>query len=339
MNTRSTVALLGGQGSGKTTYLGAIVRALETDDLSNLRLSSFPDDATAYDRLSEPLLEGEYPQRTKAERHVLELPLRVTRGGRVEEISLNMGDYDGEEIERLFKDRMQGFSPEWRARSGARGLLLFIRPAALMPLPRLQVHELPTDRERMLALKANKEQKPRARTRKKSDPEAAFGPGIQGQSRSPRVAAPDEPVRVPTVLAVVELLQFLRHERGLAPGERPSRGEMRIALLASAWDAVDSVWQRKGPAELFRERAPLLDDFLWSNYHPEDLLHFGLSSTGGDLADRRHQEQYREDPHGFTVWSDASGRILRTRNLALPIEWALFGDEALAGNDFELLQS
>ncbi|KYF79629.1 hypothetical protein BE20_44425 [Sorangium cellulosum] len=250
-----------------------------------------------------------------------------------------MGDYDGEEVERLFKDRMQGFSPEWRARSGARGLLLFVRPTAMMPLPRLRVDELPTDRERMLALKANKEQKPRARTRKKADPEAAFGPGIQDQSRHPRVAAPDEPVRVPTVLAVVELLQFLRHERGLAPGERSSRGEMRIALLASAWDAVDPVWQRSGPAVLFRERAPLLDDFLWSNYHPEDLLHFGLSSTAGDLSDKRYREQYREDPHGFVVWSDASGRILRTRNLALPIEWALFGDEALTGNDFELVHS
>ncbi|WP_437780667.1 TRAFAC clade GTPase domain-containing protein [Sorangium sp. So ce1097] len=343
MTTRagSTVALVGGPESGKTTYLGAIVHALETDGLSHLGLRSLPDDATAYERLSEPLLDGAYPQRTKAERHALELPLRATRGGRVEEISLHMGDYDGEEVERLFKDRTQGFSPEWRARAEARGVLLFVRPDAMASLPRLRSHDAPTDRERMLALRTTTEKKPRARTRRRTeaDPEAAFGAGIQDETRSVRVPAPDEPVRVPTALAVVELLQFLRHERGLEPGERPGQGEMRIAFLASAWDAVDPAWQRRGPAALFRERAPLLDDYLWSNHRPGDVLHFGLSSTAGDLSDERHRERYREDPHGFVVWSDASGRILRTRNIALPIEWALFGDEALAGNDVEVVPS
>jgi hypothetical protein len=338
MNARSTVALLGGPGSGKTTYLGAIIRALEACDLSRLRLGLLPEDATAYEQLSEPLLELKYPQRTKAaERHTLDLPLRATRDGRVEDISLSMGDYAGEEVERLFMDRNHGFSPEWRARADARGLLLFLRPDVLTPLPRLRPHEPLTDRERMLALKTKGAPTGRARPRKKTeaDPEVAFGAGLQDDLRKPRVAAPSDPVQVPTVLAVVELLQFLRHERGLDPGERPASGEMRIALLAAAWDAVDPSWQRKGPGELFAERAPLLEDFLWSNYRPEDVFHFGISSTAGDLEDERYKEQYREDPHGFVVWGDASGRLHRRRNLALPIEWVLFGDEAFAGDDEE----
>jgi Double-GTPase 1 len=342
MSPRLTVALLGGPESGKTTYLGAIVRALEGDGSSTLRLESLPEDATALDRLSEPLLELTYPQRTKAERHELELPLKSTRGARVDELTLAMGDYDGEEVERLFQHRAHGFSQEWKGRAGARGLLLFVRPDALTLLPRLAIPETDslTDRERLLALKAEPNQKRRAQKRKgtDADPEIAFGAGIRDEARKPRAAAPSDPVHVPTVLATIELLQFLRHERGLEPGEKPKPGQMRIALLASAWDAVDSTWRRKGPAQFFAERAPLLADFLWSNYHPDDVLWFGLSSTAGNLEDPRYKKQYREDPHGFVEWSDASGRIRRTRNLALPIEWALFGDEGFASSD-EIVQS
>jgi hypothetical protein len=280
-------------------------------------------------------------QRTKGERNVLELPLEAIHGSRTEEITLTMGDYDGEEVERLFKDRTSGFSPEWKARATARGLLLFIRPNALTPLPRLTLHKTPTDRERLLALKAkgDKKERPKKRRKMEEDPDAAFGGGIKDEARVSRVAAPNDRVQVPTVLAVVELLQFLRHERGLDPGERPKPGELRIALLAAAWDAVDPAWKKKGPADCFTEHASLLRDFLWSNYRMEDVFHFGLSSTGGDLRDPRYRQQYREDPHGFVEWADASGRLHRTRNLALPIEWALFGDAALDGTDDTIVQS
>ncbi|WP_437525465.1 hypothetical protein WME79_38560 [Sorangium sp. So ce726] len=336
MSVRPTVALLGGPASGKSTYLGAVVRALESESLATLKLAGLPDDATAYERLSEPLLELTYPQRTKAgETHTLELPLRAMYRGQVEEISLSMSDYDGEAIERLFMDRTQGFSPEWRARANARGILLFVRPDAVRPLPQLEPHDALTDRERMLALKTKAEPKGRTRLRKKigSDPEGVFDAGLKDEARKPRVATPREPVQIPTVLAIVELLQFLRHQRCLHPGERPNPGEMRLALLASAWDSVDSVWQRMGPKAFFADRAPLLEDFLWANYRSEDVFYFGISSTAGNLKDENYRNQYREDPHGFVIWSDASGRLHRTRNVALPIEWALFGDDMLADGD------
>lgn len=341
MSAGALVALLGGPESGKSTYLGAVTRTLETDSSPTLKLGTLPADATAYDRLSEPLLSLTYPQRTKAERNVLELPLQSMRSGRPEQITLTMGDYDGEEIERLFNDRTRGFSMEWRARASARGLLLFVRPNALTPLPRLTPHEPLTDREKVLALKASGDKKARPKKRRKTeeDPDTAFGGGVKEEARATRAAAPNEPVRVPTLLAVVELLQFLRHERGLDPGERPKPGEIRIALLAAAWDSVDPAWKKKGPAAFFEEHAPLLQDFLWSNYRLEDVFYFGLSSTAGNLKDPRYQQQYREDPHGFVEWVDAGGRLHHTRNLALPIEWALFGDEALGGTNDVIVQS
>lgn len=313
MNSRSSIALLGGPSSGKTTYLGALVDALQLSATPRLRLGLRPSDALAYDRLTEPLLDATYPQRTKEERHVLDLPLVAIRDGHDEKIALTMGDYDGEEVERLFKDRTHGFSPEWQARATTRGLLLFIRPDALAPLPRLRPP--PT---------APGERKPAS-----PGPEDVFGPGLHEEVPAPRIAAPHDPVQVPTVLAIIELLQFLRHVRGLGPGERPRRGEMRIALLASAWDSVDQTWRDKGPSHFFAERASLLEDFLWCNYHLDDVFRFGLSSTGGDLRDPGHQDRYRDDPHGIVTWADVSGAIHTTRNLALPLEWALFGDSTL----------
>jgi hypothetical protein len=312
MRTRS-IALLGGPASGKTTYLGALVDALQTNQTPRLRLGDIPEDVTAYDRLAEPLLDATYPQRTKEERHVLDLPLRARREDGHEDISLTMGDYDGEEVERLFDNRTHGFSPEWQARASACGLLIFIRPQALKPLPLLR---------RPPASCA-------ALTTALAQAESVFGPGLHDEIPARGIAGPDDPVLVPTELAIIELLQFLRHVRGLGPGERPRSGTMRVALLVSAWDSVDPPRRDRGPAQFFVENAPLLEDYLWSNYHVADLFHFGLSSTGGDLRDPRYQDEYLGDRHGFVGWSDSSGRIQSTPNLALPIEWALFGDPAL----------
>jgi hypothetical protein len=335
MSGGSSVALLGGPSSGKTTFLGVLVDALQSGSTSRLRLGDLPDDAVAYDRLTEPLLEGTYPQRTKAERHLLNLPLRARRAGIWQDISLAMGDYDGEEVERLFNNRTHGFSPEWQARASADGILLFIRPEALAPLPRLRLSEPLTDQARWSALRAEGGAAVQARksTRGADDPDFAFGTGLQDETPGPRLAAPHDPVEVPTVLAIVELLQFLRHVRGLAPGERSPRGEMRIALLVSAWDSVDRTWRARGPSHFFADHAPLLEDFLWSNYHSDDVFRFGLSSTAGDLRDARYQEVYQNNPRGFVEWADATGKVCTTENLALPIEWALLGDDVLTPGD------
>lgn len=329
MSEKTGVAVLGGPSSGKTTYMGAVVRALKGNKIAHLELGDLPEHAIAYDRLTSPLAKLEFPKRTNDEQYALELPLRAKRGETIEDVSLLMGDYAGELVEKLFRDRNQGYSEEWRARAQAAGMLLFVRPEALTPLPRLRVADM-SDRDRMLALKATAEapKKVRQKDRPHEDPESAFGPGLQDEPEQPIIAAPTDRVKEPTVLAMVELLQFLRHERGLGPGERPKSGTLRIALLASAWDAADIAWQRKGPAAFFAENAPLLREFLWSNHRRDDIMYFGLSSTAGDLNDAEYKKKYRRERSGYVEWSDATGRIHRTKNVTLPIEWALFGDEA-----------
>lgn len=320
MSARS-IALLGGPDSGKSTYLGALADALESGHFDKFKLARLPSDARVLERLTEPLLDGQYPQRTKGERFSLDLPLHYHGPDAAPlEFSLNVGDYDGEEIERLFKNRIDGWSAEWRARAEATALLLILRPDAIVPLP-------------LLGRPSRAEQPARApRPRYGSDPTTVFGPGLAAEEiPKRRPAEPDEPLRIPipTVLLLIELLQFIRHARGLAPGERPAPGRFRVALLFSAWDAVDAAWQTRRPADYAVEHVPLLVDFLWSNFQPGDVLHFGLSATAGDLRDERHRERYLEEPRGFVTWGDATGRVQTSADLALPIRWALFGDAAM----------
>ena len=319
--SKRTLALLGGPESGKTTYLGALVDALETDKLRGLERIHLPHDTRPLERLTEPLLDGRYPQRTKGERFSLDLALRYRqRGEAALDFSLGVGDYDGEEVERLFKDRIEGWSAEWRARAEASALLLILRPDAIVPLPLLQ-------------RRARPEPPPRARRAPfGSDPATVFGPGLAAEEvPTRRRVAPEEPIRIPipTVLALIELLQFIRHARGLAPGERPAPGGLRVAVMFSAWDALNSSWRTRSPADYLSQHMSLLVDFLWSSFHASDVMHFGLSTTGGDLHDERHRARYLEDPGGFVVWSDATGEVLRSPDLALPIRWALFGDAAM----------
>jgi hypothetical protein len=316
--TPRTIALLGGPESGKTTYLGAIIDALDSRALPGLEKVREPEDARTLERLTEPLLDGHYPQRTKGERFSVDLPLRYRDADDLAtDFTLSVGDYDGEEVERLFRNRIDGWSAEWRGRAGAGALLLLLRPDAIVPLPLLRRH---------VTTAAPSRPAPRFG----SDPASVFGPGLaQEEVPARRLVAAHEPLRIPTMLALIELLQFIRHARGLAPGERPQLGALRIAVTLGSWDAVDASWRDRGPADYLSQHMPLLVDFLWSNFCPADILHFGLSTTGGDLRNDAHRRRYLERPGGFVEYAEATGEVRRSADLALPIRWALFGDAAM----------
>ncbi len=318
MKTR-TIALLGGPESGKTTYLGGFIDALDAGKLTDIEKAREPDDARPLEKLTDPLLDGHYPQRTKGERFSVSLPLRYRHPDPPPvDFTLGVADYDGEEVERLFANRLDGWSAEWRLRAEASALLLLLRPDAITPLPLLGRRPAPAPAHGP------------APARFGSDPTSVFGPGLAPVEVPPRrPAAAQEPLRIPTMLALVELLQFIRHARGLAPGERPPPGDLRVAVILSAWDTASPNWRARGPADYLSQHMPLLIDFLWSNFVPADIFHFALSTTGGDLRDDRYRQRYLDDPGGFVEFADATGQIRRTHDLALPIRWALFGDAAM----------
>lgn len=306
----SQLTILGGPSSGKTTYLAALITALRDGVSTVFDTPTLPDDAAVIERLEDDLLDGRYPLRTASstvQALSIELPFKDDR----EAASLDVSDYAGEEVERLFERRDGGWSAEWNARAHASGVLIFIRPPKWEPLPRIK-------------------------------PRVAAGPGLSGPERI--FARPEldtevgvtvdlgDETRVPTELAAIELLQFLRFVRGLAPGERPPRGSMRVAVLISAWDAVDASWKGQGPEKFVKQNAALLQQYLWSNYQADDVQIFGLSATGGDLRDPSYKEQFEsagnDEPTGFVVWSDADG-LQTSHDVTIPLAWALMGNSTL----------
>ena len=336
MSTSRSIALLGGQSTGKSTYLGALGDALKAEELRHLRLAGLEGDARGLQRLSEPLHEGHYPPRTTSNER-LELVARLrTHGTYFESLSftLRAGDYDGEEVERLFRDRLRQWTSEWRQRALADGLLLLVRPNDAVRQPRSNSESHPNDmaRWRMLHQREIIPASPGLQTQSTSARADNFFGSFSIEEVPPApLAAPSDPVLIPTDLALVELLQFIRNVRDLAPGVRPRNKErFRVALVVTAWDAISKEWREAGPNRFLAHHLPLLQDYLWSNFLQDDIFRFGLSATGGDLRNPEYSQKYMDAPEGFVEWQDLGGPIRKSPDIGLPLYWLLFGDRALS---------
>jgi len=337
MSTPRSLALLGGPSTGKSTYLGALVDALQMKKFAHLEQEGLPQDARGLQRFAEPLLSGTYPQRTASgERLELVAELRTT-GDFFPPLSftLRAGDYAGEEVERLFRDRIHGWIPEWQQRAQASGFLLLVRPGKLTQPPHAPPATALDDQDRWRHLRQETaasapEPSPRDAPTAPTNADAFFGPLHLEEVPPPPRVPPSAPVTVPTSLAIIELLQFIRHVRKLVPGERPQADErFRIALIVSTWDSVDAAWRKAGPAAYLTHHLPLLEDYLWSNFAQDDVFRFGLSATGGDLHNPDYSSHYLDDPSGFVEWQEARGSIQHRKDIGLPLYWLLFGDRAL----------
>jgi hypothetical protein len=85
------------------------------------------------------------------------------------------------------------------------------------------------------------------------DPATAFGGNFVPEAPETPRASPRDPQRVPTTLALIELLQLLRAQRGLATGVRSDHGPLRVAIVVTAWDAEED---DNTPNEWLAQNAP-----------------------------------------------------------------------------------
>lgn len=335
----ASLSVLGGPRSGKSSFLGALWNAMEVDHTRLARVPrSRPDDTLALDRLASEIANGNYPQRTNPdERHHLTFALELThpQDDHGRHVSVLVSDYNGEEVESLFRYRTGGWSEEWKQRAMASGILLFVRPSAVERLPEPEAPP-PTEEDRWRALidpHATKTEAPPTTSvpALPDAPSQMFGAApVSDEDERENTARADSPVREPTELALIELLQFIREVRGLAPGERPRPEEaFRIAVMLSAWDTMERDWGSAGPKRYVLKHLPLLHDFLWSNFRSDrDIHYFGVSATNGDLRNPQFKSEYRRQRGlpGRVVWGDNFGRLRDSQDLSVPLLWTLFGD-------------
>lgn len=305
-----TIAFLGLPKSGKTTWLGRLWLAIDRPSLDQVQLlqKSGQPDLDALNALADPFIDAKYPAPTSFHNPPrIRTPLKWT--GRRDEpfFDVVIADYSGEEVKAIHKERDPAWSTAWEERAQAASVAIFIRP---------EHHIRPTStrlvKERMLS---SLEQAGRAASRL-TDSE---GGNLDGW------------LVVPTAVAIVELLQFFRFLRGWAPGWTPDPEQFRVAVLLSCWDAVPENQRAGGPAGYMRDYLGLLDDFLSTNFKPEGVRAFGVSSTGGDLTEPGFKDTYLQkypEDWGSVSWNAPSG-VRESVDLALPLAWLLVGEEAL----------
>lgn len=352
-----SITLLGEKDSGKSTWLAAFLQSLEDRKAAHFERRHASQDQRALIKLTDPLLDAKFPERTQRNEPLsLTLALRLTGVPFMpQDVDLLAGDYAGEELEALFKDRTGTWTAQWRARAQADALILMLKAPSAQGLPLPHQWESKPDRQRWEYLL--REQKRISGSEQAGlrleggpaedsaddpfdDPSRLFGAPELLSPAGPPEASPEEQVRVPGALALVELLQFMRHARGLCPGERPLAGSLRVVIAISAWDAVDARWRAEGPERWLAQQMPLLEDYLWCNFPSDDLLICGLSAVGGDLNDEAFQSQYLSNPHrGFVEWwglNQGAAGIQRCTDIALPLYFALAGRQALSlGNPID----
>lgn len=291
------VGLLGTAHSGKSTWIGALYLGMHRRRPFALSLDFTPAQIPWFEVQSRPLLRYEYPKRSNTGRPpTLDVPVRW-RDESGAPFSLRVGDYDGEDIDRLFERRHVAWSEEWAARLSG-GLVLVVRPTL--------VSLVTSDRLALTAL----------------DPDSAaatYGKDLTSPEEEKRSA-----VAAPSTVALVELLQVARELAGGTPSTPVSRP---LAVVLSCWDEVSPEERADGPTRWLGRRLPLLDDYLALNHSRESWRVFGLSATGVDLrkeATRLDDADADVSELGFVEWDGG-----RSEDISLPLAWVLRGDEVL----------
>lgn len=342
MSEQRMLAILGMRDSGKTTYLARLWLGVH-EKVGRLHAVGLPEQLQPLREISTRLLRNNYPLHTPLGKGTaFVVPLRWM--GRKEPVpfTLSFADYAGEEIEHIFTQRDVAWTEAWKTRAtGAVGLAVFLRPQDTRRLESKRLHPPPDDEDLNALSWANlRGELPDAvvdpsKPVPVEDSSTCFPSELLPQDLDDRtpVTDPREQVCPPTAVALVEVLQFLRHERGLDLGELPDADSFRVAVVVSCWDSVPEDWRKQGPYPFVEKHFPLLYDFLCTNFHSDGVRFFGLSSTGGDLTDetfRRKYEQSEPEHMGELVYHPSpTGSPVSVPDIALPIGWLLEGESAL----------
>ena len=99
----------------------------------------------------------------------------------------------------------------------------------------------------------------------------------------------DSTTQLPLDMRLVELLQILSHghQRFAADKKRPS-----LTVVLSCWDEITNGSPSGVPAQVLKERMPLLSAFIEANWVNAGSAIFGLSAQGRSLASNEPNEDF-----------------------------------------------
>lgn len=266
--SKSTIVLVGGPQSGKTTFIGvlwSVVRTAAKD--AKVRLNGPLPPKTFYmDAAEHAILAGEEVERTKkgtGERIKLDLLVGD------EPFWLEHIDLAGETLETALEARR---IPEDLAQELQRAdcLLLFVHPDKV--------------RRPMFIHAANRRMIASPVLVTATEGEAVAGEAVQATDGEA------DPVNVwksaPTSVHLVDLVQT-------ALRDRTRQGPLSVAVVISAWDLIEQLppHPTPEPSEWVRRHLALLHQFLESGPDVVRWAAFGVSAQGGDYSDPKTVER------------------------------------------------
>nr|WP_275583660.1 hypothetical protein [Archangium primigenium] len=271
-------------GSGKTTFVAALWHVLsDRSSATALKLTKLSGDRTYLNQITKEWRECSQVPRTNLQtEQVVVLHLD---GEGVGAVDLSIPDLAGEAFKQQLTDRRMSRHHDTLVQN-ATGVMLFLHPDVQKGTQLAVAQQL----EAML-------------------------PGSQTAQATSANTVPNtwSPDMLPHQVRLVELLQFLL--------ERAQR-KLRIAVVVSAWDLVESLGM--SPHGFINREIPLLQQFLAAN---DDLLDhnvFGVSAQGGDITDEAEKQTLLE-------LDDALKRIKvrhdqeTSQDITKPIAWLLGG--------------
>ena len=303
------LSLLGASRSGKSTWIGCtlLARARFENRLSDAGL---PEALAPLRVITTPLHEKRYPIRTNtSDAGVIRAPLMWNGKTGSVSFDLEIADFDGEEIEAIFNSRQLAWTDAWTRRAEPSvGLLLFLRPSKV---------------ERVGSARLT----PSKCVPEPDSPERIF-PGETPVEPDQR----QKDLRIPTEVKLIEVMQMMRAIRGLGVGQHPPE---RLGILLTCWDEIPVGQSSQGPDAVFEDTFPLLYDFVYTNHNTDRVRVFGVSATGGNLADEAFIKSMEANNQsvadlGRLVWREGRrGKARETGEIALPLGWMVEGDDAL----------
>jgi len=117
----------------------------------------------------------------------------------------------------------------------------------------------------------------------------------------------------------VELLQLLLHVAGVDTVRRVR--QPRLAVVLSCYDELDAGAQ--DPAEVLRQRLPLVSAFLASTWRADQMAVWGLSALGRPLAKDASDAEFMQDGPEYQGWIMPPRGGASDPDLSRPLAWLL----------------